>query len=125
MKKAYKTAGAPAPIGPYSQAILSGSFLFTAGQIGLDPSSGELVKSGIAAETEMVMKNIGAILKSAGMDFGNVVKCSIFLTDMGNFAEVNKVYATCFEQPYPVRETVEVSRLPKDASVEISVVAAV
>lgn len=114
---------APAPIGPYSQAIQAGNMLFISGQIAIQPSSGQLVTSGIEAETEQVMQNLQEVLKAAGMTFANVVKCSIFLKDMNNFPSVNEVYGKYFTQDPPARETVEVSRLPKDVNVEISCIA--
>ena len=114
---------APAPIGPYSQAIKTGDTLYVSGQIPLDTSTGQLISSGIADETNQVMRNISFILNSAGMDFGNVVKCSIFVTDMKDFAVVNKAYEQFFDQDPPARETVEVSALPKGVHVEISCIA--
>jgi 2-iminobutanoate/2-iminopropanoate deaminase len=115
---------APAPIGPYSQAVRSGSFVFVSGQIALDPATGGLVKGDIARETEQVMKNLEAILKAAGLDFSKVVKTTIFLKDMGTFPQVNEIYGKYFPGMPPARETVEVSRLPKDVNVEISCIAA-
>lgn len=115
---------APAPIGPYSQAILSGSTLYVSGQIAIRQSSGALVTGNIEEETTQVMSNVGEVLKSAGFDFADVVKCTIFLKDMGNFPRVNEVYGRYFPSNPPARETVEVSRLPKDVNVEISCIAA-
>ncbi|TAH39089.1 MAG: RidA family protein [Bacteroidetes bacterium] len=123
MKTIINTSGAPAPIGPYSQAVKAGNLLFVSGQIPLDPKSGELVNKDIEAETRQVMKNIEAILKEAGMNFNSIVKTSIFLKDMNDFAKVNAVYGENFSQNPPARETVQVSRLPKDVNVEISVIA--
>lgn len=114
---------APEPIGPYSQAIKSGNTLFVSGQIPIDTSSGKIVTGDITAETNQVMKNMEAVLKAAGMDFTNVVKCSIFLNDMNNFPKVNEAYGRYFKASPPARETVEVSRLPKDVNVEISCIA--
>ncbi|HOO08604.1 MAG TPA: RidA family protein [Cyclobacteriaceae bacterium] len=114
---------APEPIGPYSQAIKSGNTLFVSGQIPIDTSSGKIVTGDITAETDQVMKNMEAVLKAAGMDFTNVVKCSIFLNDMNNFPKVNEAYGRYFKASPPARETVEVSRLPKDVNVEISCIA--
>jgi 2-iminobutanoate/2-iminopropanoate deaminase len=114
---------APAPIGPYSQAIKTGDTLYVSGQIPLDTSTGQLISSGIADETNQVMRNISFILNAAGMDFGNVVKCSIFVTDMKDFAVVNEAYEQFFDQDPPARETVEVSALPKGVHVEISCIA--
>lgn len=114
---------APAPVGPYNQAVLSGDTLYVSGQIALDPETGNMVQGGTAAETRQVMKNLGAVLQKAGMDFKNVVKCSIFIRDMNEFTLVNEIYREYFDDQAPARETVEVSRLPKDASVEISCIA--
>jgi 2-iminobutanoate/2-iminopropanoate deaminase len=123
-KQIINTNDAPAPIGPYNQAVQVGNFLFVSGQIPLDPVSGELVSSGIAAETEMVMSNLKAILTAAGMDFKNVVKSTIFIMDMGQFAEINAVYGKYFPENAPARETVQVAQLPKGVNIEISVIAA-
>ncbi len=124
MKKIIQTDKAPAPIGPYSQAVLIGDTLYTSGQIALDAESGELIISTIAEETHKVMTNMKAVLNAAGMNFENVVKSSIFLSSMQNFQAVNEVYATYFnESEAPARETVEVSELPKKVNVEISMIA--
>lgn len=123
-KHIVNTSGAPAPIGPYNQAVRVGDLLFVSGQIPLDAASGALVQSGIQAETEKVMENLAAILEEAGMDFSNVVKSSIFLTDMHQFAQVNEVYARYFPENAPARECVQVAALPKFVNVEISVIAA-
>ena len=123
MKKIINTREAPAPIGPYSQAVKAGNMLFVSGQIAIQPSSGEILTSTIEEETHQVMKNIGAILKEAGANYDNIVKTGIFLRDMNDFAKVNAVYGTYFTADFPARETVEVSRLPKDVNVEISVIA--
>jgi 2-iminobutanoate/2-iminopropanoate deaminase len=114
---------APAPIGPYSQAVKTGNTLYVSGQIPLNASTGQLINSGIADETDRVMSNISFILIAAGMDFNNVVKCSIFVTDMNDFAVVNETYQKYFDQSPPARETVEVSALPKGVHVEISCIA--
>ena len=114
---------APAPVGPYNQAVLSGDTLYVSGQIALDPETGNMVQGGTAAETRQVMKNLAAVLQEAGMSFKNVVKCSIFIRDMNEFTLVNEIYREYFDDQAPARETVEVSRLPKDASVEISCIA--
>lgn len=114
---------APEPIGPYSQAIQAGNMLFLSGQIAIQRSSGKMINSNIEAETEQVMINLKEVLHAAGMDFTHVVKCSIFLKDMNNFPKVNEVYGKYFIENPPARETVEVSRLPKDVSVEISCIA--
>ena len=114
---------APDAIGPYSQAIQAGNMLFVSGQIAIHKPTGELVTNTIEEETQQVMLNIAAILKAAGMDFSNVVKSTIFLQDFNDFAKVNEVYGKCFPQNPPARETVEVSRLPKDVHIEISFIA--
>jgi len=123
MKKVINTNSAPAPIGPYSQAVAANGFLFVSGQIPSNPATGEIVSSDIKAEATQVMENIKAILTEAGLTFSNVVKTSIFLTDMGNFAQVNEVYGTYFTDQFPARETVQVAALPKNVNVEISVIA--
>jgi 2-iminobutanoate/2-iminopropanoate deaminase len=123
MKKIINTSKAPAPIGPYSQAIAAGSFIFVSGQIPLDPSTGEIVSENIKAETKQVMENIKAVLSEAGVAFNNIVKTSIFLTDMQSFAQVNEVYGTYFTDQFPARETIQVAALPKNVNVEISVIA--
>lgn len=122
-KQIINTTGAPAPIGPYNQAIKIGDFLFVSGQIPMDAVTGDIVKSGIQDETEKVMENLAAILKEAGMDFSNIVKSSIFITDMGQFAQINEVYGKYFPSNAPARETVQVAGLPKGVNVEISVIA--
>lgn len=122
-KKIIYTDDAPEPIGPYSQAVYSNGMLFVSGQIPIDPFSGALIKDGIEKETEQVMQNLQAILEEAEMDFSNVVKCSIFLSDMHDFPKVNEVYGKYFKSNPPARETVEVSVLPKNANVEISCIA--
>lgn len=123
-KKIINTQNAPAPIGPYNQAVQAGNMLFISGQIALDPADGTLYQGDIRIETEKVMNNLKAILTEAGMDFSNVIKTSIFLMDMGQFAQVNEVYATYFTDNFPARETVQVSGLPKGVNVEISMIAA-
>lgn len=124
MKKIINTSNAPAPIGPYNQAVLKGNMLYTSGQIALDPKTGELVLTDIKSETKLVMENMKAVLAEAGMSFENVLKTSIFISDMKNFAEINEVYATYFnEATAPARETVEVANLPKYVNVEISMIA--
>ena len=122
-KSVVYSPSAPEPIGPYSQAIQSGNTLFVSGQIAIERSSGNFITGNIPVETTQVMKNLEAILSVAGMNFSNVVKCSIFLKDMNNFPVVNEVYGKYFSENPPARETVEVSRLPKDANVEISCIA--
>jgi len=123
-KTVIRTDRAPLPIGPYSQAVLAGNLLYVSGQIALTPDTGELVLSDIRSETTRVMENIGAILEAAGFDYSDIVKSTIFLTDLGNFAVVNDVYGKYFSEQYaPARETVQVSKLPKNVNVEISAVA--
>jgi len=117
------TANAPAPIGPYNQAVKAGNLLFVSGQIALDPATGELHTGDTVTETKQVMKNITAILKEAGADLGNIVKTTIFLSDMSLFAEVNEVYGSFFSKDFPARETIAVKGLPKNVNVEISVTA--
>lgn len=123
MKKVIQTDNAPAAIGPYSQAVRAGDFLYVSGQIPLDPTSGEVVSGGVEEQTDRVLKNLQAILEEAGADFTNVVKFSIFLKDIEDFGVVNEIYGSFLEEPYPARATVEVSRLPKDVLVEMDVVA--
>jgi 2-iminobutanoate/2-iminopropanoate deaminase len=115
------STNAPAPIGPYSQAIIAGNFLFASGQVAIKPATGELVLDSIQAETTQVMENIKAVLTEAGTTFSRVVKTTIFLKDMADFAEVNTVYGSYLTAPFPARETVQVAGLPKNVNVEISV----
>jgi len=122
-KRIVNSQEAPAPIGPYSQAVLVNDTLYVSGQIAIDQSSGNLLTSNIEIETEQVMKNLEMILKEAGLGFDNVVKCSIFVKDMDNFQLINSVYGKSFLTNPPARETIEVSRLPKDVNVEISCIA--
>ncbi|MDA9309360.1 Rid family detoxifying hydrolase [Flavobacteriaceae bacterium] len=124
MKKIIHTDKAPAPIGPYSQAVQFGNMLYTSGQIAINPTTGDLEIEDIKAETRLVMENLRAVLQAAGMNFEHVIKASIFVSDMHNFAAINKVYATYFnEATAPARETVEVANLPKFVNVEISMIA--
>lgn len=124
MKKIITTKNAPAPIGPYNQAVLSGNTLYTSGQIAINPSTGELVQGSISEETKQVMENMKEVLTAAEMTFENVVKTSIFISDMHNFSEINAVYAEYFDEATaPARETVEVANLPKFVNVEISMIA--
>lgn len=124
MKKIISTPHAPAPIGPYSQAVLSGNTLYTSGQIAFNVATGELVLDDISSETKQVMENMKAVLNAADMTFNNVVKTSIFISDMDNFSAINTVYGSYFDEANaPARETVQVARLPKDVNVEISMVA--
>ena len=122
-KEVVYSANAPEPIGPYSQAIKTGNMLFISGQVAIQKSTGNLVTGNILHETHQVMKNLAEILKAGGMDFSNVAKSTIFLKDMNNFPKVNEVYGSYFKDMPPARETVEVSRLPKDVNVEISCIA--
>ena len=123
MKQPINTNHAPAPIGPYNQAIMAGNTLYVSGQIAIDPVTGNLLADEIDAETVQVMKNIGAILEEAGMTYENIVKCSIFIKDMADFGQINEVYARYFHKEPPARETVAVAGLPKDVNVEISCIA--
>ena len=124
MKKIINTSNAPAPIGPYNQAILKGNTLYTSGQIAIDPKTGDLNTENIQIETQQVMENMKAVLDEAGMTFENVVKTTIFIMDMNDFAKINSVYATYFnEKTAPARETVQVACLPKNVNVEISMIA--
>jgi 2-iminobutanoate/2-iminopropanoate deaminase len=123
MRHAISSPDAPAAIGPYSPAIRVGQLLFISGQVALDPASATMVGGGIGAETERVLDNIGALLGAAGLDFSSVVRTTVFLADMNDFAGMNNVYARYFAEPYPARSTVEVGRLPRDARVEIDVIA--
>ncbi|MDX2015208.1 MAG: RidA family protein [Myxococcaceae bacterium] len=126
-REVIQTSGAPAAIGPYSQAVAvpAGRMVFCSGQIPLDPATGQLVEGDIQAQTERVMKNLEAVLQAAGASFGDVVRCGIFLTDLGDFAKVNEVYARSFTSNPPARATVQVSALPRGARVEIDAVAVV
>ncbi|MFM6925209.1 MAG: RidA family protein [Ferruginibacter sp.] len=123
MKKIINTPHAPAPIGPYSQAVMAGDLLFISGQVALVPATGELANADLTEETTQVMKNLQAILTEAGMDFSNIVKTTIFLSDMSLFAAVNEIYSSYFTSDFPARETVAVKGLPKNVNVEISMIA--
>lgn len=122
-KEIVLTKAAPAPIGPYSQAVKAGGFLFCSGQIPLDPATNQLIQGDVKAQTTLVMKNIEALLKQGGATFENIVKTTIFLKSMGDFPLVNEIYGSYFKSNPPARSTVEVARLPKDVSVEIEVIA--
>ena len=122
-RKALTTADAPAAIGPYSQAITAGDFLFASGQIPLDPATGQLVDGGIAEQTHRVFKNLAAILAAAGIGFEKVVKTNVYLSDMTDFATMNEIYGTYFPSPAPGRATIQAARLPRDVKVEIDFVA--
>ena len=123
-KTAVSAPDAPKAIGPYSHAIRTGQLLFISGQVPIDPATGNLIEGDITAQTQRVMNNIDAVLKAGGLSFQHVVRTTIFLADMSDFAAVNAVYGTFFSEPYPARATVQVSRLPKDARVEIDAIAA-
>lgn len=122
-KQIINTKNAPAPIGPYNQAIQAGNLLFVSGQIALHPETNQLVQDDIKTETHQVMKNLRGILSEAGMDFNNVLKSTIFITNMNDFAQINEVYGSYFHDNFPARETVQVAALPKGVNVEISVIA--
>lgn len=122
-KKIVNTTNAPAPIGPYNQAIFAGDMLFISGQVCIDAATGQLKNKDLQEETHQVMNNLKAILGEAGLEFSNVVKTTIFLTDMNRFSEVNEIYGQYFEKDFPARETVQVSALPKFVNVEISMIA--
>src|SRR3982751_6411816 len=124
MKKIISTTEAPAAVGPYSQAVRVGPMLFTAGQIPLDPKSGQIVSQDVAEQTRRVLDNLTAVLKAEGMDFSNIVKTTVFMTDLGDFQTMNEIYAGYFKDQPPARSTVQVSALPKGAQVEIEVIAA-
>ena len=123
-RRVVATDAAPKAVGPYSQAVWAGDLLFCAGQIPLEPATGNMVSGGIAEQAQRVLENIKGLLQSQGLDFTNVVKATVFLSDMGNFGAMNEVYARYFTRDFPARSTVQVARLPKDALVEIEVVAA-
>ena len=124
-KRAVEAAEAPKAIGPYSQAIVANGFVYAAGQIGSDPKTGTLAAGGIEEQTEQALKNLAAVLKAAGSSMDDAVKTTVFLADINDFAKMNEVYAKHFKQPFPARSTVQVARLPRDAKVEIEVVAVV
>jgi 2-iminobutanoate/2-iminopropanoate deaminase len=124
MKSAVSAADAPKAIGPYSHAVRTGQLLFVSGQVPIDPATGELVDGDITVQTTRVMNNLDAVLKAGGLSFKEVVRTTIFLADMADFAAVNSVYGTFFSEPYPARATVQVARLPKNARVEIDAIAA-
>lgn len=123
MKKIIQTAAAPKAIGPYSQAVESGGFIFLSGQIAIDPKSNEVIKGDTREQTIRVMENVKAVLGAAGVGFKNVVKATIFLTDLGDFAAVNEIYGTYFNEQPPARSTVQVAALPKGVSVEVEIIA--
>ena len=123
MKEIVKTDQAPTPVGPYNQAIIAGDFIFTAGQIAIDPATGKLAENDIQKQTRLVIRNLEAVLKAAGSDLSRVVKTTVFLKDMNDFAAMNEIYAEFFSENSPARSAVEVARLPKDMLVEIECVA--
>jgi 2-iminobutanoate/2-iminopropanoate deaminase len=124
-KQIINTSNAPAPIGPYNQSVKAGNLLFVSGQVAIKPATGEMANSDIIEETHQVLQNVKSILTEAGMNFSNIVKTTIFLSDMSLFSQVNEIYAKYFDGDFPARETVAVKGLPKNANVEISVIAAV
>jgi len=124
MKEVVSSDAAPKAIGPYSQAVRAGNLLFVSGQVPIDPATGNMIDGDVSAQSRRVFENIGALLQAAGLSFSNVVRTTVFLADMNDFAAMNAVYATYFSEPYPARATVQVARLPKDARVEIDVIAA-
>ena len=123
MAQAISSPGAPKAIGPYSQAVRAGQLLFLSGQVALDPATGQMVEGGITEQTRRVFENLGAVLAAGGRSFANVVRTTVFLADMNDFAAMNEVYGQYFKEPYPARATVQVARLPKDARVEIDLIA--
>jgi len=123
MKQAISSTDAPKAIGPYSQAVKAGQLLFLSGQVPLDPATGQMIDGDIAAQTRRVFENLGAVLKAGGRSFADVVRTTVFLADMNDFAAMNEVYGQYFTEPYPARATVQVARLPKDARVEIDLIA--
>ncbi len=123
MRKVIATSEAPAAVGPYSQAVAAGNTLYCAGQIPLDPVSGEIVPGGVSEQTTRVLENVRGVLGANGMDFSHVVKATVFMTDLSHFAQMNAVYATFFKEPFPARSTIQVAALPRGAQVEIEVIA--
>jgi len=123
-KRAVSSAKAPKAIGPYSPAVRAGNLLFLSGQVPIDPATGNMIEGDIAAQTRRVLDNVGALLEAGGVSFANVVRTTVFLADMNDFAAMNQVYGEYFREPYPARATVQVARLPKDSRVEIDVIAA-
>ena len=123
MKRSISPANAPKPIGPYSAALESGPFLFVSGQVPFDPATGAIIDGDIGAQTRRVLQNIGALLEAGGLAYRHVVRTTVFLADMNDFAAMNDVYKTFFAEPYPARSTVQAARLPRDARIEIDVIA--
>ena len=124
MKKVIATSEAPKAVGPYSQAVAVGNFLFCAGQIPLDPATGDLIEGDVTAQTERVLQNVAGVLRANGMTFAHVVKATVFMVDLGKFADMNAVYSKYFSEPFPARSTIQVAALPKGSQVEIEVIAA-
>ena len=123
MKQSIASPLAPKPVGPYSAALRAGQLLFVSGQVPLDPATGRMVEGDIAVQTRRVLENIGALLEAAGLSYAHVVRTTVFLADMNDFQAMNEVYATFFSEPYPARSTVQAARLPRDARIEIDVIA--
>lgn len=123
MREVIATLEAPAAVGPYSQAVAVGNTLYCAGQIPLDPATGEMVAGGVAEQTIRVLENVGGVLRAKGMSYANVVKATVFMTDLSHFSEMNQVYARYFKEPFPARSTIQVAALPRGAQVEIEVIA--
>jgi 2-iminobutanoate/2-iminopropanoate deaminase len=123
VKQAISAAGAPKAIGPYSSALRAGQLLFISGQVPFDPATGNLVSGDIQAQTRRVLQNVGALLEAGGLSFQSVVRTTVFLADMNDFAAMNEVYQTFFSEPYPARSTVQAARLPRDARIEIDAIA--
>ena len=123
MKKVIATSEAPKAVGPYSQAVAVGNFLFCAGQIPLDPATGDLIEGDVTAQTERVLQNVAGVLRANNMSFASVVKATVFMVDLGKFADMNAVYSKYFSEPFPARSTIQVAALPKGSQVEIEVIA--
>lgn len=123
MKQAISSADAAKPVGPYSAALRAGQLLFVSGQVPIDPATGQMIDGDIAAQTRRVLQNVGALLQAAGLSFAHVVRTTVFLADMNDFKAMNEAYATFFSEPYPARSTIQAARLPRDARVEIDVIA--
>jgi 2-iminobutanoate/2-iminopropanoate deaminase len=123
VKSAVRSPGGAAPVGPYSPALRAGNLLLISGQIALDPARGHIIDGGIAAQTRCVLENIGALLAAADLSFANVIKTTVFLADLADFAVMNEIYGAFFEEPYPARSTVQAARLPRDARIEIDAIA--
>jgi 2-iminobutanoate/2-iminopropanoate deaminase len=124
LKQAFSSPQAPKPVGPYSAAFRSGGLLFVSGQVPIDPATGRMVEGDIGVHTRRVLDNLRALLDAAGLSFGSVVRTTVFLSDMNDFQAMNEVYATYFREPYPARSTIQAARLPRDARIEIDLIAA-